>query len=303
MSASQGRFSGVPVWTLVLAMAVATLLSGCMIPIPEIRPLTKIDPVEQVETLDRAGARSATVRLRLLSEALVVRSVGDVDLLRGIFRYNVEEWAPKVEQTTADDETRVTIGQGLGSQIPLGKGDAYTNRWEIGLAPGVPLDLGIDMGAGEAGLDLTGLSLRKLTVTSAGTDVNLAFNAPNPEPLGTLRLTGGAGTVIATGLGNANFDHLSIFAGAGEMELDFGGAFRRSAVADVKAGAGSVTIRVPAEVGVRITFSGIPLGQVDVRGLTEQTDNVYVNAAYGVAPLTLTVNLASGVGSISLISE
>ncbi|MGC9523504.1 MAG: toast rack family protein [Anaerolineae bacterium] len=289
--------------TFALGVALVMVLSGCMIPIPEFRPLTQIDLVEQVETVDRAGATWATVRLRLVSEELVVRAAGDVDLLRGTFRYNVEEWAPKIEQTTAEGETRVTVGQGLGSQIPLGKGDTYTNRWEIGLAPGIPLDLGVDMGAGEASLDLTGLSLRRLAVTSAGTDVSLAFNAPNPEPLGTLRLTGGAGKVVATGLGNANFDHLTVFGGAGAMDLDFNGAFRRSVVADIKAGAGSVTIRVPADIGVRITFSGIPLGQVDTVGLTEQTENVYVNAAYGEAPLTLTISLTSGVGAISLISQ
>ncbi len=86
--------------------------------------------------------------------------------------------------------------------------------------------------------------------------------------------------------------------------MDFSGSFHRSALADIKAGAGSVTIRVPAGMGVRVTVTGlVPVGKVDLVGFSEAGEDVYVNAAYGNAPLTLTVKIATGVGSISLISQ
>jgi hypothetical protein len=284
-------------------LAIAGLLAGCMIPIPTVQPLTVIDPVEEVQTLGMEGASRAVVRLRLLSRTLLVRGFDDPLLLRGRFRYNVQEWAPNFKQETSGDRTEVTVGQGLGSQIPLGRQDAYQNAWEIELGRGLPLDLGVDMGAGEAFLDLTGLWLSGLSVTSGSTDLVLAFGGPNPEPLGTLRLTAGTGKVTATGLGHANFDQLSVLGGAGAVDLDFSGAFHRSAMADIKAGAGKVTIRVPANIGVRATLGGVPLGEVDAIGFSMQGDDVYVNAAYGIAPLTLTIKIATGVGSISLVSE
>ena len=208
-------WAGAPQRVCAGALVLLVLLTGCMVPIPTVQPLTVIDPVEEVQTLD----------------------------------------------------------------------------------------LGIDMGAGEASLDLTGLRLSGLSVTSGSTDLVLAFGAPNPEPLGRLQLTAGAGKVTATGLGHANFDQLAVLGGAGAVDLDFSGAFHRSAMADIKAGAGRVTVHVPSGIGVRVTLGGVSLGNVDVTGFSKQADDVYVNDAYGQSPLTLTIKITTGVGSVSLISE
>jgi len=296
-------WAGAPQRVCAGALVLLVLLTGCMVPIPTVQPLTVIDPVEEAQTLGLDGASRAVVRLRLLSRTLSVRGIDAGDLLRGRFRYNVQEWAPNVRQETGAESTQVTVGQGLGSQIPLGRQDTYQNDWEIDLGRGIPLDLGIDMGAGEASLDLTGLWLSGLSVTSGSTDLVLAFGAPNPEPLGSLQLTAGAGRVTATGLGHANFDQLAVLGGAGAVDLDFSGAFHRSAMVDIKAGAGRVTVRVPAGIGSRVTLGGVSLGNVEVTGFAKQSDDVYVNSAYGQAPLTLTIKITTGVGSVSLISE
>jgi hypothetical protein len=286
------------------ALGVLLVLSGCMIPVPTVQPLTVIDPVDEAQQVPLGDAQRATVRLRLLSRELVVRAGAGAALLSGRFRYNVAEWAPKVKQEIDGETLRVTVGQGLGSQIPLGKHDEYANTWDIELARTVPLDLGVDMGTGTANLDLTGLALDKLSVTSGSTDLSVAFGLPNPQPLGSLKLTTATGKVVATGLGNANFDTLSVLGGTGPVDLDFSGSFHRSALADIKAGAGAVTVRVPANLGVRVTVTGVlPVGKVDLVGFSEAGEDVYVNAAYGDAPLTLTVKITTGIGSISLISQ
>ena len=267
---------------LVIVGALCLLTIACAIPIPTIEPLTKIDTVDHVQSVALDGAQRAVVRLRLLSKRLIVRPGDGVGLLQGHFRYNVEEWAPSVKQDTNGETTNVTIGQGLGSQIPLGTSDEYVNEWVIDLGYGVPVDLGLDIGAGNADLDLSGLSISDLSMTTGSADVSLVFNTPNPEPLGVLRLTSGTGKFVASGLGNANFDRISILGGTGTINLDFNGDFRRSAVADIKAGAGKIDVRVPASVGVRLTFAGTPVSTVETIGFTEQGENVYVNGAYGV---------------------
>lgn len=288
----------------VISLGLLLTLAGCMLPVPTVEPLTVIDPVEEIHQVPLGEAQRATVRLRLLSRELDVRVADDVGLLAGRFRYNVAEWTPKIKQDTDGDTLNVTIDQGMGSQIPLGKHEEYSNAWDIRLARNVPLDLEVDMGGGTATLDLTGLTLDKLSVTSGSTDLSVAFSRPNPQPLGSLKLTAGTGTVAATGLGNANFDTLSVLGGMGELDLDFSGNFHRSALADIKAGAGHVTVRVPANIGVRATFAGVvPVGKVETVGFAEETDDVYVNAVYGEAPLTLTVKITSGVGAVSLISQ
>ena len=244
-------------WWIVGALCLLTI--ACAIPIPTTAPLTVIDTVDEVKSVDLDGAQRAVVRLRLLSERLTVRPGDGVALLQGRFRYNVEEWAPSVKQNTDEETTSVTIGQGIGSQIPLGKSDDHINEWEIDLGYGVPIDLGVDIGAGEADLDLSGLSISDLSITTGSASVSLVFNSPNPEPLGVLRLTSGTGKFVASGLGNANFDRISVLGGTGTVNLDFNGALQRSAVVDIKAGAGKIDIRVPAAVGVRLTFAGTPV--------------------------------------------
>ena len=289
---------------LPLAAAVLAITLACAIPIPTVQPLTVTDLVEETHQVLLGDEQRAEIRLRLLSDTLAVRASDDADLLSGSFRYNVTEWAPKVDQTSEDGTLRVTVDQGLGSQIPLGKDDAYQNTWDVRLGRAVPIDLEVDMGTGIADLDMTGLPLTKLSVTSGSTDLSLAFAAPNPEPLGSLRLTAGTGTVTATGLGNANFDTFSTLGGTGTLDLDFSGALQRSAVADIKAGAGSITVRVPADLGVRVTLSGVlSVAKVQGTGFAEESEGVYVNAAYGISPLTLTVRVGTGVGAITLISQ
>lgn len=289
---------------IVLGCLVLCALA-CAVPLPTVTPLTIIDLVDVTESVPRADAQRAEVRLRLLSDSLTVRSSAEVDLLRGRFRYNVEEWAPNIKQETKDNGERVivTVGQGLGSQIPLGGSAEYVNAWEIDLARGIPLDLSVDIGAGETQLDLSGLMLSQLSVTSGSAEQSLVFHEANPIPMSTLRLTAGTGKCVAAGLGNANFDRLVVFGGVGALDLDFGGAWTRGALAEVRAGAGKITLRVPATIGVRVVFSSSPLSVVETTGFTVQTDNVYTNAAYGVAPVTLTINITAGVGAMTLISQ
>jgi hypothetical protein len=277
---------------------------ACAVPIPTTEPLTIIDPpAEEFHTLGPEGAQEATVRLRMLSDRLSVRPDNGAALLNAWFHYNVAEWEPDIDQTTRGEVTQVSIKQGLGSQIQLGKLDErYINEWNIGLARNIRMDVDIDLGSGIAQLDLGGLALKACSLTTGGADAVLNFAEHNPEPLGRLRLTTGTGKFVASGLGNANFDHLSVLGGAGTIDLDFSGAWRRSAVADVRAGAGKMFLRVPSSIGVRVTLSS-PLSSVDTLGFTQRSDKEYVNAAYGQAPLTLTINVTTGVGAISLISQ
>ncbi len=289
-------------WGLVMLLLVFAL--ACAVPIPTTEPLTMLDPpVDEVQGLELGDAQEAEIRLRMLAERLVVRPDVGARLLNGRFHYNVAQWEPTITQNTGDNVARVSIKQGLGSQLQLGKLDEkYINEWTIGLARNVPLDLGIDLGSGSAQLDLGGLSLRDFSLTTGSADVVVNVSAPNPEPLGQIRLTTGTGKFVASGLGNSNFDHLSVFGGAGTIDLDFSGTWQRSAIVDITAGAGKINVRVPATLGVRVMLSS-PLSSVDTLGFTQRGDKEYVNEAYGHSPLTLTINIKTGVGSVSLIAQ
>ncbi len=279
------------------------LVLACTIPVPTTEPLTIIEPVQEEQTVARGEAQQAEVHLRLLGDSLNVHPADSGDLLTASFHYNVKEWKPELKQNVQDQTAHVTISQGIGTQISLGKSDQYINEWDVGLSPGIPVDLSVEIGYGKTQMDLGGLSLSKLSVLSGNAELALSFSAANPVPLSMLRLTSGNGKCVVSGLGNANFDRLSIIGGAGGMDLNFDGDWRRAALADIKAGAGRITIRVPATLGVRVQFSGTAVSPVETTGFSEPQEHVYVNGAYGQAPLTLTINLTAGVGTVTLISQ
>lgn len=289
---------------LILA-AMMVLVLACSIPIPNIptpAPLTLIDPVDLQKTVAADGASQATVKLGIYVGDLTLHSSDAVPFFDGHFRYNVAEWEPVLRQETVGSTLRLTVNQGLGTQLPLSNQGQYSNAWDITLGRGLPLDLQADLGLGAAQVDLGGIPLTGLSVTAGSGDVTVTCATPNPQALGMLRLTAGTGTVIATQLGNLNFDQLSFIGGTGGADLDLSGTWTRSALADIKAGAGKVTVRTPAGVGVRLSFSGTPVSDLSTVGFTEQSENVFVNADYGNVPLTLTLNVAVAAGNITVIA-
>lgn len=293
-------------WRYGLSMlGLLGLMLACSFPVPQIptpAPLTVIEPVEQQQRIIAEGATQASVRLGLYLGELRLYPGEAVAFFDGRFRYNVAEWEPVIRQEKIGNSLRLTVNQGLGSQLPLTEREKYTNRWEIALGRTIPLDVQADLGTGTAQLDLGGLPLIGLGVTAGAGDVTLTWNTPNPQALGTLRLTAGAGKITASQVGNANFDLLSFVSGTGEADLDLSGTWTRSALVDLKIGAGKVTVRTPAGVGVRLNFSGTPVSELRLVGLTEQRRNVYVNADYGNVPLTLTLNVMQGAGSLTVIA-
>ncbi len=86
----------------------------------------------------------------------------EASLVQGtIYRGRNEE----VEQVL-DSGTRATYTLQAGdvSWVPFGTWSFDRRLWDVGLSPGVVLDLEAELGAGEAVLDLTGLQLERLEV-------------------------------------------------------------------------------------------------------------------------------------------
>jgi hypothetical protein len=99
-------------------------------------------------------------------------------------------------------------------------------------------------------------------------------------------------------LGGLSLTDLEVATGAGETTLDFAGDWRANLNADVETGAGDLTVRLPRQVGVRVEVEQ-GIGDVVTDGFSEE-NGVFVNEAYGAAPVTLTLRVDHGAGSITL---
>lgn len=86
--------------------------------------------------------------------------------------------------------------------------------------------------------------------------------------------------------------------GAGMSLVDLSGDWAHDLDVAIDAGAAEVTVRLPRDVGVRVDVDAGP-AVVSAPELAK-TGNVYTNAAYGVADVTMEVDLSAGVGLVSL---
>jgi hypothetical protein len=108
----------------------------------------------------------------------------------------------------------------------------------------------------------------------------------------------GAAQFRAEGIGNLNAERLSLSGGVGEVTLDFTGQWRTNLTADIQMGLGSLTLRVPEELGVRVRKGGILAG-FDSQGLVKRGD-VYFSENWENAEHRLTINVDAALGSIRL---
>ncbi len=125
---------------------------------------------------------------------------------------------------------------------------------------------------------------------------NLRFG--NQVPL-DLEVKMGAGTGRLQ-LSGVPLTHLRVEGGAGTLYVDLSGDWKQSLDGRISGGVGTVTVRLPSSVGVRVHAGG-GLGAVNAPGF-QRDGEAYVNSAYGKSPVTLTLDISGGIGTINLES-
>jgi hypothetical protein len=110
---------------------------------------------------------------------------------------------------------------------------------------------------------------------------------------------------IRTGAGESTLDlstleasNLRVDVGAGTTNLDLSGNWDHDVSAAIIGGVGTLSIKLPAEMGVHVEMD-TALVNVTANGLINE-ESGYVNKAFGTAAHTLTVKLQAGVGSVVL---
>jgi hypothetical protein len=191
-----------------------------------------------------------------------------------------------------------TLRVGL-DRVSFESGEARSApQLDLRLGRQVPLDLQMTMGAGQAELDLTGLRVSHLKLEAGASDAYLHFDAPNAVPLELLDVSAGAAHVRAAGLGQARAREVRVKVGVGRVDLDFGGEWRDDVQLDLEVALGQVTVRVPAEVGVRLAM-GRFAASVTHDGLVKRGDE-WVSPNWDQAARRITIRGRTAVGGFVL---
>lgn len=226
------------------------------------------------QMIELGNASSVNVEIKMGAGELDV-SGGASDLLEASFVYNVAELEPQA--TYSDGRLEISdkgVETGLRSLFDL---DEFRNEWDLKFAEDVPMDLTIDLGAGRSDLALGSLALTGLDIRGGAGEVDLDLSG-------------------SQSLGRFDFD-----LGAGGVTIDLSGEWQHNLDARIAGGLGELSVRLPADVGVRIDVDA-GLGHINASGLTRDGD-MYTNDVYETSDVALRIDLSGGVGQINLDVE
>jgi hypothetical protein len=204
------------------------------------------------QTIDLDGASSANVQIEMDAGELSVGG-GAVSLMEATFRYNVEDWQPKVDYSINSDLGQLVVNQ--PDKDNRLAGPAVVNVWDIHLNDLVPLILEIRTGAGQTILELSSMDFSNLVVEVGAGEVNVDLSGSWDHDV-TASINGGVGNLtvtlpadfgvrvnLATGIGNVTTAGLTQESG-GYVNQAYGNA-PYSLTLDIHTGVGSIELIAP----------------------------------------------------------
>jgi hypothetical protein len=280
--------------------------------------------IEMTTARQVAGVDSLTVDVVYGAGRLRVGPADEDLLYRARMRYDASAFRPVREFERTGDGARVRLGvEGGGGVEDLGldadldwdfsdlspfelrdlegmnAGRGGSAEMEVGLPGGVPTDLRLRIGAAESTMELGGLPLRRLRIATGASETVVSFDRPNPSVMEELQVKAGAASLEIRGLGHARARHIEVENAVGEVTLDLSGRWAGDATASVKTGVGTVTLRIPADLGVKVDQKTF-LGSFSGLGLDEAGDGSYRSENWETADHRLELEVEAALGSIDL---
>ena len=213
----------------------------------------------ETRTVTAGGAKSVEVDLRMGAGELRLAGAAQEALLEASFRFNRERLRPDVDYRISGETGVLRVGARRHSGVHFGN---VRNAWDLRLGKSLPVELTLDLGAGESRVDLRGLDLTGVDIDMGVGELTLDLSGPHSRSF-RVRVDGGIGSatvylpadvgVRATahgGLGSIRFRGLRK-----EGRLYTNEAYGKSPVTidlDVSGGIGSIDLRVEPRSGAKI---------------------------------------------------
>lgn len=179
--------------------------------------------------------------------------------------------------------------------------DGHRRKLTVRLANQLPVSLDLELGAGKGSIDLSGLEVRDLKVSTGASSVELRCEQPNAIIAEEVGIESGVSKFVATDLCNMNFRRLKFSGGVGAYKLDFGGDLRADASAKIEVGLGSVSVSVPKQTAARLLYDASFFSSFDLDDDFSKTKSgVYETDDFKNSDNKLTIEIESGLGSVKV---
>lgn len=202
-----------------------------------------------------------------------------------------------------EDSNSEGIGQTISTKM-FGSTDASSSNklWKMYLTDSKPYSLELNYAVGNANVDLSGLSIKKLKINTGSADVNVGYNTmENKVDMDTFSVKVDLGSLNVKNLNLSRTKYMIADVGFGNMMLDFSSAPLISNRIKGTVGAGNLVIILPTDqTPVLVKIKDSWLCSVKMPGsLKKVNENTFANASYTKeASNTLVFDLDVSMGSI-----
>lgn len=244
------------------------------------------------------GETRLTARLDYAAGALKVLPGRPGELYRMDALYDSERYQPLSAFQASTTEVKLGLESSGAGGLRASSKDGPRQTAAVTFSPRADLALAVTLGASDADLELGGLRLTDLDLQAGASRAVVRFSKPNATRCREASLRSGAAELTVLGLGNSRCDRIAFEGGVGHVTLDFSGAWTASSRVEVKMALGEVTLRLPREVGVRISSDRI-LASFDAQGLVREGES-YISPGYHQAPRHLDIDLTAALGGVGV---
>lgn len=245
-----------------------------------------------VENLEDCS--SIELNLKAKTGNCFIRPSQNSDILNVYSNQEVEEYSHSFSNELKDQTCQVRLSleqegqKGVGTKISYQMFGADTQPndkfWKIYLTERKPYSLNLDYGLGNANIDLSGLSIKRLKINTGSADVNVSYNSgmENKLDMDTFYVKVDLGSLNVKQL-NLSRTHVMIAdVGFGNVLLDFSDKPLVSNRVKGSVGAGNMVILLPSDdVPVLVKISESWLCSVNLcKSLKRIGTDTYANAAF-----------------------
>ncbi len=182
-------------------------------------------------------------------------------------------------------------------------GGISENQWHVYLSKKKPIRLNLNYGMGNAYVDLSGLSVEKLHITTGSADVNVGYvtGQYNQQEMDTFCIKVDLGQLEARQVALSNAKTIIADVGFGSLFLDFTNKSLVKSNVNATVGAGNLIINAKESINPMIIYiHDSPLCRIQIsQDFTEIRKNVFVNRLYDQdAENLITFNINVTLGNI-----
>ena len=225
---------------------------------------------------------------------------GPADRLYGFrLSYDAERYRPIGRYESQTAEVRLGVDAIGGGGIRVDRRRALPQDAVVELSPSVELTLDVSVGASEGRLELGGLRLASLELSSGASRTEVNFGSPTTGSCRLATISSGAGEVTVTGAGNSGCRTWRVDGGVGNVRIDLSGGWTADGRMSLNMALGNVTLEAPRALGLRVRVTGFMSG-FDAKGF-EKEGKTYTSTNYASAKRHLDIEVSSALGGVNVV--